>query len=191
MESATKKRTRNFYGLETYLDFPRMNWAGNPDLQTFAKKNELVDFLNATPDEKIKRIKVSGSQALSFGKRTNWRPENVFEEMQRLDANIQYQIQELRKAGRVKIGVKPFLSWKCGKIHLLPLSYPLNIKNIMKIIAIYSRTLFDKKPEVLPPIKFECRIIGAFNLRDFTDDNDCQTVFYSTDFSPSLFLMDK
>lgn len=191
MENTTKKRTRNFYGLETYLDFPRMNCIGNPDLQTFAKKNELVDFLNATSGEKIKRIKVNGSRALTYGKRTNWRPKNVFGEMVRLDANIQYQIQELRKAGRVKIGVKPFLSWKCGKIHLPPLSYPLNIKDIMKIIAIYSRTLFDEKPKVLPPIKFECRIIGAFNLRDFTNGNDCQTVFYSTDFSPSLFLMDK
>lgn len=185
MENVIEKRSRNFYGLETYLGFPRLNKEGNPDLRVFAKKNELNDFLGAPVKKGIKRIRISGSQALNFGKRTNWRPDDLMGEMIFWRTHIKNYIRELHQEGRKKVGVKPFLSWSYEnrKYHFrYPIAYPLNIKNIMEVMANYSKFLFDKRPEHLPLVFFECEITGAHSLRDYSDGNDCKTIFYERDF---------
>lgn len=184
MENVVEKRPRNFYGLETYLGFPRMNDDGNPDLQVFAKKNELIDFIDAPLKKGIKRIRISGSQALNLGNRTNWRPDDLIGRMVFWRIHIKNYIRGLHQEGRGKVGVKPFLSWHYKQYRFrYPIAYPLSVKSIMEVMSNYSKFLFDKRPEHLPHVFFECEITGAHNLRDYSDGNDCKTVFYKKDFS--------
>lgn len=189
MKDTIEKRPRNFYGLETYLGFPRINEEGNPDLQVFAKKNELIDFLDAPLKKRVERIRISGSQALNFGKRTNWRPKDLIGGMVFWKIHIKNYIRELHQEGREKVGVKPFLSWHYKKYHFrYPISYPLSVKDTMRVMSKYSKFLFDKRPEHLPFVFFECEITGAPNLRDFSDGNDCKTIFYKKEFCETDML---
>lgn len=191
MGNIIEKRPRNFYGLETYLGFPRLNKKGNPDLQVFAKKDELIEFLDAPIAKRMKRIRITGEQALNFGKRTNWRPKGLLLDMANCQSAIKEILLKFRQNNRLATGVKPFLSWYYKKeTFRYPLVYPFCVKNITEAMSNYSNFLFDKLPYSLPYIKLESEIIGAPNLRGYIDGDDCQLFCCEGYLSENSFIID-
>lgn len=166
-----KKQTRHFYAVETYLGFPILDYSGNPDLAVADKKSDIVNLVQSSIGAKY----ISGMQALSLGKRTNWRPEHIIDKLSSISCEIKKVILDFRKKNRLTCAIKPFLQWKFdGTEYRYPLAYPLSCKNVLLTLKNYSDFLVDKRPASLPKVEIEVDITAAHNLKDYSDGNDCE-----------------
>lgn len=188
-----ERRAHNFYAAETYLGFPILNPDGNPRLYHFAKKNDLINFLDEKVKPNFKRFRVTGYQALLFGKRRNWRPAPLIKEINRVSLEIKKALYDLRAIeDRKTQGVKIYLKWNYGQgvyNHLLP--NPLKISDILKALYHYGQLLTAEKPNFLPNIILDVQITAAHNLSDYASGNNCMTKYFITALDFNALIIEK